>query len=794
MKRSFYLLLFSLLSAVTASADVLFETTLATEDDFSQWTVVDVNKDGSTWGFNAEATPSPVFYNYNSSNAADDWLISPAITVPAGAGTLMVEYTYCGSSYGEAMDVYYGASATVEAMTEKGAEYPSITGSVQSGYFLIDGKAGETIHLGFHAVSPADRFRLYMISVKVSTVDNPVDLKVSEITSPVTGEDLAQEAVTVKVENIGNVDVEAFDVAFDVDGVTVATETVNQPLAKGASMDYTFTAKADLSSPRHKYTIKAYTKHPDDIMTANDTASVSVRHVAPATVPYTMGFEADEETQDIKFFNLNNDEGDWSVYTGSFYYNPARTGYGCLAYNYDKNNNGDDWAMLEPINVEAGYYVLKFWYSGDDNHPEKLRVSWGNEATPEAMTNTIVEYAPFARGAYEESISILHFDKAQTVCIGFYAFSDKDENWITIDDVTFDRITAESTDLMVGGIVNPTDYHRSGNRQHLIYELRNVGLNDTQAKVRVSDGETLLREVEVDVKAQEFKTDTIKGVLSELAAGLHELTVEVVCDGDSDPDNNKLTHSVTVLAEPVAFWDFEDGKVPAEFTYRSEDGGTVNPDAGGEFNEDGIGLISIVDHWLLGDYGLGLTSWIDGADQADRWLVMPKAHIGSGDSWFVWDANSMNQTRLENYQVKVSATEDSQYEYSKELEVTLESITPKTRGISLAEYAGKDVYVAINLRSEICDILLLDNIGFYGDCSFGGTGIDSPAMGRDGFTVSGGVLTAGNAEAIVLRDTGGRTVAIADGGALSIASLAPGVYIATVKTATGQSSCKFVKR
>ena len=101
--------------------------------------------------------------------------------------------------------------------------------------------------------------------------------------------------------------------------------------------------------------------------------------------------------EECKSFNLNEDSGDWEIGVGSAWFSMARTGIGYLSYNYDKNNSANDWFILEPINVEPGYYALKFWYSGDDNHPEKFAVYYGNACDPEAMTNKIVEYAPFAR-------------------------------------------------------------------------------------------------------------------------------------------------------------------------------------------------------------------------------------------------------------------------------------------------------------------------------------------------------------------------------------------------------------
>jgi hypothetical protein len=64
-----------------------------------------------------------------------------------------------------------------------------------------------------------------------------------------------------------------------------------------------------------------------------------------------MGFESNEYTDGISIFNLNEDDGNWDVYSDPWW-NLARTGDFCLAYNYNKHNDANDWAILEPIKIE----------------------------------------------------------------------------------------------------------------------------------------------------------------------------------------------------------------------------------------------------------------------------------------------------------------------------------------------------------------------------------------------------------------------------------------------------------
>lgn len=782
-----------MLSVVSSYADTIFSTTFNTVDEFNKWTVVDANSDGATWQFNEEGTPSKVAYKYDYFNNGDDWLISPAIT-PSETGTLIVKYTFSGSMYGESMEVYSGKSGSVDDMTDKEATYDNIKKDEQAGYFLVDAKAGESFHIAFHATSTAYKDYLYLCSVSVETIANPVDIKVSEILSPTTGYDLGQEPVKVAITNNGRVDLNGFDVAFAVDGKEIANETVSEPLVAGATLEYVFKAKADLSTPLTTYNIKAWATHPDDLDHTNDTCSISVRHKAPQNVPYTMGFEASENTQDFTFYNLNNDDGTWDVSIESGFFNMARTGNGCLAYGYDSNNNGDDWAMLDPINVEPGYYVLKFWYSNLDSYPEKMAVYWGNEAKPEAMVNKIVEFNPILNNKYTESVNVLHFDKAQTIFFGFYAFSDKNQNLILVDDVSFEKVEGNVNDLAISDLQSPYDFVRESNLKDVVFNLANDGVTDLDADIKISIDDVAVEDSTMSMQAMSVTTVTFSNLLAGLSDGSHKLKVEVVNNSDENVDNNVLTKDFTVVSNPVKFWNFEDGKIPSDFTFRAEDNGTVDPSAGDEFNADGWGLFNIVTHNVLGEYLLAGTSWLDGTDQADRWLILPKVRIEGENSYFVWDAYSYNTQFPEDYQVMVSATDDNNASYTEVLNIEGETPTLKTRGISLANYVGKDIYIAIRLRTKGGDCLLLDNIGIYTSATQ--TGVTAVTGTKDGIVITDNQLhTTEGTKSIVITDTAGRVAATANGNVVGLSVLHQGIYIATVKAADGTvRSYKFMKK
>ena len=710
--------LFTTLLAVAAifgsakAGDVIYQTDFYTQEEFGLWTVINANNDDKTWAWDAAGDPGKVFYTYHSTNTGDDWLISPEITPPAGE-TLMVKFTYKGSYYGENLEVWTGNGITVESMTTKQMSFEGLNGDTKSSYFFIE--APESFRIGFHATSLPDTWRLYLVDVSVEVAENPVDLTISKVLSPETGENLGLEDVRVSILNKGLSPAESFTVGYIIDDGEPVIENVEYGLLPDNTLDFTFQTKADLSIPRHLYTIKVFVNSPNDIDNRNDAITFEVRHKAPATVPYTMGFEPSDYTEEFKYYNLNEDSGDWSINIDMGMFNMARTGFCSLAYNYDKNNDADDWAILEPINVEPGYYVLRFWYAGDDSHPESLRACWGNGNTPADMTNEIVSYKDFYTYGYEESVSILKFETAQTIYLGFHACSQKDQNWINIDDLEFYQASNTNVDLSVNEMTAPTAWVRTAADRTVKLDVRNVGIIDAIATLDIKvDGE-LIRTSQLELAAQEIRTLTFEDALANVAVGRHTLSFTINCDKDTNADNNTLTTEITVLGEPVLFWDMENG-LPEEFTYGVQDTATPDPSSGDEFNEFGWGIFNIGSHAVLGNKVLACNTWFTDDTQADRWLYLPGFTVNSNDAALAWNGNSFNPNYLETYEIQVS-TDPTWYwlNYSTAATVKNESIYTKSRGVDLGSYAGKEIWVAFRVRTTGGEALILDNIGIYGD-------------------------------------------------------------------------------
>lgn len=802
----------SLMVAVCAwsglrAAEVVFTDSLNTAERFGHWTLADVNSDGATWKF--DDYDAAAAYNYSSTNPGNDWLISPGITVEAGA--YLLEFEYKGSSYGEKMDVFWGTANTVEAMTNAVVDLGTFSNSeeyARSTSMLVVKDAG-TIYLGFHAKSDANMYKLYLKNVCLSTAEGK-DAAALSISTVESGYEMAEESITLRVANNGKDDISNLEVGYAISGGATVTETIAS-LAAGTELDYTFAQKADFTETG-SYTVKAWTALAGDEIPGNDTCTITLRHKGPARVPYFNGFEATDNTEDVVLIDLNDDpadgeNGEWTVNEDGFFSAFARTGSFSLVYFYSKTNPGNDWAILEPINLDPGYYSFRFWYSSFGDHPERLSAYYGTAPTPEGMTNLLVSHDPFQSDEYLESASVVHIETAGIYYFGFHATSDPDENVICVDDVSLEKIeNPVLDDVAVTSVQSPAfGYVRPQTSQDLVFSVQNKGLEAVDGislSVQIDGQAVAGAPATIDgLAAQATRTITVSNALAALQPGEHTLRVELTNENDEVPSDNVLETTFKVVGNPVIMYDFENGgKVPEGFTLRVEDTGTVNAQLADIFPDNAAwGPVELEPSATYGSWLLASPSYLDGTTNADRWCIFPQVSVISDDADMVFVAMSgdMGRAYYESYEVLVSEAGTETADFTKVLEVKDEAFAdnPSTRGIDLGAYKGKSIYVAVRQITSDGFMLNIDNVGFYGGIQQPTTSVEALAASTGTYVHDNTLVCPEGTARVDIYDMEGRLMQSNHTGSrfTDISALANGLYIATIHLDGQVRQAKFVK-
>lgn len=139
------------------------------------------------------------------------------------------------------------------------------------------------------------------------TSDSPVNLAIEAIKSPRSSAALSTaENVTVTIANKGTEAVSQFTASYTVNNGTPVTETVDHELPPGTSFDYTFTAKADLTSGG-SFTIKVSIDAESDVIWSDNTISTEVEYLSPRPAPYSCVFNSEEAFNEWDIINANND-------------------------------------------------------------------------------------------------------------------------------------------------------------------------------------------------------------------------------------------------------------------------------------------------------------------------------------------------------------------------------------------------------------------------------------------------------------------------------------------------------
>lgn len=220
-------------------------------DDLAAWTIIDANEDDKVWTVQSDGS---VRMTYNSAKDMDDWLITPPIKLEAGKAYELSFQTKSQSTvFPERLEVKYGKANTVAGMTTTLVEPTDIASDVYAEYSaVITPDANGTYYIGFHGISDADQYYLYIANIALNSADVPAEPTDLTVTPGANGALTATVAFKAPAVNLAGAATSLTKVEL-YRGETLIN-TFDAPAA-GASLSYTDNLS---TGGDYTYTVCAY--------------------------------------------------------------------------------------------------------------------------------------------------------------------------------------------------------------------------------------------------------------------------------------------------------------------------------------------------------------------------------------------------------------------------------------------------------------------------------------------------------------------------------------------------------
>ncbi len=384
-------------------------------DDAAQlqcWSVIDANNDGVTFG--ASTAYGYAYYSYSTTNAADDYLISPSFTF-TGSEMASFDYWVAGPNYPERFMVYAFGSDTlllVDTLTATNTSSNIITQ-----YIPLNTLTGN-YSIAIHCISDADMFRLYIDNFSV----------ISSTSASLSVNPAALDFGTIQSSATANA-------IFDVTVLNASSDiTLSTSAPYSLSLDGT-TYAASVTIPTPSSAVLTQTVHvafnPTTGGTYTDEVVISTTGAADTVAlngvavdcdvinqfPFTETFDATSTTVYCwQIVDNNNDDN-------SFEFDLTA---GAAYYSYSSANAADDYLISPEIAVTSGLFGHIDYAVRSSGYPEKFSIYVIPENGTLANAVNIVPTVTVTNTTYETQNFDLSAYANQNVRVAIKAESDAD--------------------------------------------------------------------------------------------------------------------------------------------------------------------------------------------------------------------------------------------------------------------------------------------------------------------------------------------------------------------------------
>ncbi len=357
-------------------------------EDYSQWTVVDVNSDGRTWepGYNSTTyantgSRSARFFN-SSTIPGNDYLFTECFYLEAGT-TYKVEFWYRaeGASYAQNTDLVVATDVTPASVIDTLVQlqlFTNTTHQLASGIYTP--ATNGVYYFGWYAYSPGNNWYSYIDDINIRILA-PLDAGVVSIDNVDDMEDGGSSInMQVTIKNYGSQTLTTMPVSYSINGGAWVTNTWTGSIDADEEDMFTFTTPFIV--PDGDYTICVRTELPGDGNPGNDELCDNRYGLPILALPHFDDFEG------TQLWYIEGTTNQWqygtpSASTINSAYSPTHAWATVLAGNYANNSS---YYLYTPkfdfTNVNN--MVLGFWHWIDTENGVdggKIQYSSNNGAT-----------------------------------------------------------------------------------------------------------------------------------------------------------------------------------------------------------------------------------------------------------------------------------------------------------------------------------------------------------------------------------------------------------------------------
>ncbi len=492
---------------------------------------------------------------------ADDWLISPAITL---TNNNVLSWDAIAT---EATPAFQdGYEVLISTTGNQPADFGTVLFSVASEngnmtwtnrQVSLSAYSGQTIHLAWRN-NFTDGWFLLLDNIKI---DEPTgeDIGIVSLELPESGCEFTTAPVSFTVKNNGANPITEFDAELTTDGgfsTIMETFTTNIPVA--GEMMFTFAQPADFSLANADGAVVALLNltFTGDIDATNNLGQGVVFNVGPVQLyleDHTTSFEGtwdengvvtDADVKNWGTYNTLDANGDEKIWLVS---GPARTGDQAYTYSRSIINGADDYLVSACMDMFAGHdYQLTFWSdaaidaNGADTVINKLSAMFTDDPTLagfQAATPIIEIDSMISDAASDYVMYTANFiaPTAGTYYLGFRAYSDVNQGTLLLDDVNVTDLGGPSSNVEAASNTDLVDIFPNPSHGKISIDLNFENAQNFNVDVLDVSGRS--------VYSNQFnqKSNEILNVdLSGLAAGAYIVSLRTE-DGDLYTDRIFIT-------------------------------------------------------------------------------------------------------------------------------------------------------------------------------------------------------------------------------------------------------------